>query len=92
MPDLKANRLKLILSRNDRLEVLDAIQAANLKILRIFISYTIADNKETGSVEMPDIEPKIVGTYDDTQLRAIDHLMVEAHERGTTSSPSFDLG
>jgi mannan endo-1,4-beta-mannosidase len=31
---------------------------------------------------MPDIEPQQVGTYDDTQLRAIDQLMVEAHDRG----------
>lgn len=31
---------------------------------------------------MPDIEPKKVGVYDDTQLEAIDQLMLEAHERG----------
>lgn len=30
---------------------------------------------------MPDIEPVQVGTFDDTQLRAIDQLMIEAHER-----------
>ena len=33
-------------------------------------------------VNMPDIEPRQVGTYDDTQLRAIDQLMLEARERG----------
>lgn len=68
--------------RSDRIEVLDAIQAAGLRTLRLFISYTPADNKATGSVLMPDIEPQIVGTYDNTQLEAIDQLMVEAHERG----------
>lgn len=31
---------------------------------------------------MPDIEPESVGVYDDTQLQAIDQLMVEARERG----------
>jgi mannan endo-1,4-beta-mannosidase len=31
---------------------------------------------------MPDIEPEQVGTYDDTQLKAIDQLMIEAHARG----------
>jgi mannan endo-1,4-beta-mannosidase len=31
---------------------------------------------------MPDIEPQQVGTYDATQLHAIDQLMVEAHDRG----------
>ncbi|KAH7558610.1 glycoside hydrolase superfamily [Bipolaris maydis] len=68
--------------KDDRLAVLDAVKNANLKTLRIFISYTAQNNKDTGSVEMPDIEPRKVGTYDDTQLRAIDLLMVEAHDRG----------
>lgn len=31
---------------------------------------------------MPDIEPETVGVYDDTQLEAIDQLMIEAHSRG----------
>lgn len=32
---------------------------------------------------MPDIEPQQVGKYDDTQLQAIDQLMIESHVRGT---------
>lgn len=71
-----------VLYRSDRIAVLDAIKAANLKYVRLFISYTAANNKDTGSREMPDIEPVAVGTYDDTQLNAIDQLMVEAHARG----------
>lgn len=63
--------------------MLDAIQAANLKVLRLFISETFENFKRTGSVYMPDIEPQTVGVYDDTQLEAIDQLMVEAHDRGT---------
>ncbi|KAG8631388.1 hypothetical protein KVT40_000528 [Elsinoe batatas] len=54
---------------------------ANFKTLRIFISYTYQNNKDTGSVEMPDIEPQQVGKYDATQLRAIDQLMIEAQAR-----------
>lgn len=73
-------------SRSARLEVLDAIQAADLKVLRLFISETFENFKNTGSVYMPDIEPKEVGSFDDTQLEAIDQLMVEAHERGKCSS------
>jgi mannan endo-1,4-beta-mannosidase len=38
---------------------------------------------------MPDIEPQQVGTYDDTQLRAIDQLMVEAHDRGMLQQHFF---
>lgn len=68
--------------QSDRIAVLDAVKAANLKYVRLFISYTAANNKNTGSREMPDIEPVAVGTYDDTQLNAIDQLMVEAHARG----------
>lgn len=68
--------------RPERLQVLDAIQAADLKVLRLFISETFDNFKNTGSVYMPDIEPKQVGQYDDTQLAAIDQLMVEAQERG----------
>ncbi|KAF5022179.1 hypothetical protein F66182_5766 [Fusarium sp. NRRL 66182] len=73
----------------DRLDVLNAIQAANLKVLRIFISETFENFKNTGSVYMPDIEPQTVGVYDDTQLRAIDQLMVEANDRGTLSSSTL---
>jgi mannan endo-1,4-beta-mannosidase len=79
--------------RSDRLEVLDAIQAADLKVLRLFISETFENFKNTGSVYMPDIEPQQVGQFDDTQLAAIDQLMVEAHERGKISyfrQPGFD--
>lgn len=68
--------------RPDRLDVLDAIQAADMKVLRLFISETFQDFKGTGSIYMPDIEPQEVGVYDDTQLEAIDQLMVEANQRG----------
>ncbi|KAK0384836.1 hypothetical protein NLU13_7314 [Sarocladium strictum] len=68
--------------KQDRLDVLDAVKAADLKVVRLFISETFSNFKRTGSVYMPDVEPKEVGVYDDTQLKAIDQLMVEAHQRG----------
>ncbi|KAH7066747.1 glycoside hydrolase superfamily [Paraphoma chrysanthemicola] len=68
--------------RPDRLAVLDAIKDAKLKTLRLFISQTAQNNKNTGSVEMPDIEPQEVGKYVDTQLEAIDQLMIETKARG----------
>lgn len=58
------------------------MKAAGGKIVRIFISFTDVNNKGTGSIYMPDIEPVSVGEYDDTQLLAIDQLMVEAKDRG----------
>lgn len=61
---------------------MDAIQAADLKVLRLFISETFENFKSTGSIYMPDVEPQTVGDWDDTQLEAIDQLMVEANERG----------
>ncbi|KAJ1326166.1 mannan endo-1,4-beta-mannosidase [Microdochium nivale] len=67
--------------RPDRLAVLDAIKAADLKVVRLFISETFENFKGTGSIYMPDVEPKQVRVYNDTQLEAIDQLMVEAHER-----------
>ncbi|RPA95779.1 hypothetical protein L873DRAFT_1744754 [Choiromyces venosus 120613-1] len=66
----------------DRIAVLDAVKAAGGKVLRIFISYTAENAKGSGSVRMPDIEPVTVGVWDDTQLLAIDQMMVEAQTRG----------
>jgi mannan endo-1,4-beta-mannosidase len=73
------------------LDVLDAIKAADLKVLRLFISETFSDFKRTGSVYMPDVEPRKVGVYDDTQLKAIDQLMVEAHQRGASQPANSKL-
>jgi hypothetical protein len=36
---------------------------------------------------MPNIEPEQVGRFDDKQLKAIDQLMVEAHERSKLDPP-----
>jgi mannan endo-1,4-beta-mannosidase len=72
----------LIACRPDRLAVLDAVKDAKLKSLRLFISPKAQNNKNTESVQLPDIEPREVSKYDDTQLQAFDQLMVEAKARG----------
>ena len=65
--------------------VLDLFYGVVNLVIFYFISETFENFKNTGSVYMPDIEPKEVGSFDDTQLKAIDQLMVEAHERGECS-------
>lgn len=66
----------------DRLAVLNAMQAANLKVVRIFIGSIYANAKGSGNVAVPDVEPKTLGVYDDTILLKIDQLMVECQARG----------
>ncbi|KAF4483537.1 glycoside hydrolase [Fusarium agapanthi] len=67
--------------QQDILDVLDAIKDANLKVLRIFISPTGHNAKNSGSISMPHIEPRTVGVWDDTQLKAIDQLTIAIHDR-----------
>lgn len=59
MPDfyIGANSYFLhALPQESRLSVLDALVDANMKVVRIFISYTYSNNKDSGSVMMPDCE------------------------------------
>ncbi|OLQ08802.1 hypothetical protein AK812_SmicGene7648 [Symbiodinium microadriaticum] len=65
-----------------RTAYLDKIRDAGLRVLRIFISQTEADYKNSGSQAVDDIETKKVGTYDDRILSMVDDLMLEAYERG----------
>lgn len=68
-------------SDSDRLEVLDAMQSANMKLLRVFISVVEAGTKGSSAVAVNDLETVAVGQYDDTILRLIDNLASEAHAR-----------
>ena len=58
------------------------MQAAGLKTVRIFISYTYAGNKGSNNVQINDLEPNQLGQYDDTILLRIDQLMLECSKRG----------
>jgi len=70
------------LQDNDRTAVLDAMQKANLKVLRIFISTVGSNAKNTGNGGVDDIEQKEVGQYDDTILGLVDTLLYEVYQRG----------
>ncbi|TFK31397.1 glycoside hydrolase family 5 protein [Crucibulum laeve] len=69
------------LSSTDRIAVLDAMKSANMKLVRIFIARIAGGAKGSSAVATNDLETVSVGTYDDTILRKIDQLAVEAHAR-----------
>ncbi|ORY88173.1 glycoside hydrolase superfamily [Leucosporidium creatinivorum] len=70
------------LADTERYAVLDALKDGGFKVVRIFVSYVGANNKGSNSVEVNDMEPKEVGTYDDTILEKIDQLMYDCQQRG----------
>ncbi|KAF8065048.1 glycoside hydrolase family 5 protein [Lyophyllum atratum] len=69
------------LSAADRASVLDAMQGANMKLLRVFITRVAAGAKGSSAKAVNDLETVAVGSYDDTILRQIDVLASEAHAR-----------
>ncbi|KAF8152990.1 glycoside hydrolase family 5 protein [Crassisporium funariophilum] len=69
------------LSQPDRIAVLDAMKGADMKLLRIFITRVTAGNKGSSAKAVNDLETVAVGSYDDTILRQIDQLAVEARAR-----------
>ncbi|GLB39737.1 putative cellulase (glycosyl hydrolase family 5) [Lyophyllum shimeji] len=69
------------LSAVDRAAVLDAMQGANMKLLRVFITRVAAGAKGSSATAVNDLETVAVGSYDDTILRQIDVLASEAHAR-----------
>ena len=66
------------LSESDRHAHLSAMQRASMRVVRIFISAVGDRAKGSSSTATPDLEPQTVGVFDDTILRRIDQLMVEA--------------
>ncbi|KAH9120458.1 hypothetical protein LEN26_011086 [Aphanomyces euteiches] len=68
------------LAQSDRLEILKAIQNAGLRTVRIFIARIDARAKGTSSSGVQDLESKQVGQYDDTILKQVDQLMLEAYQ------------
>jgi len=55
------------------------MNAANMKVLRVFVNGVTAGQKGSTNVAIPDLEAKGFAQWDDTILNAIDQLMVEAH-------------
>jgi mannan endo-1,4-beta-mannosidase len=62
--------------------VLAALQNAKVKVVRVFIARFYANEKNTGNAALPDIEPNVVGTFDNTQLNSLNGLMLRAYNRG----------
>jgi hypothetical protein len=65
----------------DRLEILNAMQAAGFKAIRIFILPLWAGEKKGNSRGVRDVEGP-VGVFNDDQLNMVDRLMLEASRRG----------
>lgn len=66
----------------DRAKMLDGMKDAGMKVLRTWISGHDAGQKGSSNAKTPDVESSKLGQYDDTILKQIDQLMVEAHDRG----------
>ncbi|KAG6848412.1 hypothetical protein H0H93_000407, partial [Arthromyces matolae] len=64
-----------------RAAVLDAMQGAEMKLLRVFITRVAAGAKGSSAQAVNDLETVAVGSYDDTILTQIDQLAYEAHSR-----------
>ncbi|CAO3673343.1 unnamed protein product [Umbelopsis vinacea] len=70
------------LQPSDRIAVLDAMQAAGLKTLRIFITEVAQNIKGCTNSAVNDVEVGTPGNWDDTILGMIDTLISEAMPRG----------
>lgn len=69
------------LSASDRAAVLDAMQSANMKLLRVFMTRVWSGSNNSSATFVKDIETDTVGTYNDEILTQIDVLASEAHAR-----------
>ena len=67
-----------------RENTLDAVRAAGLRVIRVFLLSTTGQGSVAACSDTPtpDLEPHEVGSYDDTILERLDTLMFEAAARG----------
>lgn len=68
------------LSRSDQSSILTSLVAANIKIIRIYISLVVPGQKKSSSIFIPDVEPVTLGVFDDTILKSIDNFLKLAHD------------
>jgi len=68
------------LPQSERIALLEAMQAADMKVLRTWVSGHGSGQKNSDNSAVNDLEWQGVGTYDDTILNQIDTFMVEAHQ------------
>ena len=67
------------LKQADRLDVLQAAQAAGLKVIRIFITHVYQNAKNAGNPEIQDVE-SWPGQWNDNILNQVNDLMYEAYQ------------
>lgn len=92
------------LQQSDQDEIISNLQAAGIKVVRIFITATGTNSKNSASLNAPDVEAlgKPAGTYDDTILYMIDSLMlrmkranmkliIELHDRYALGCWGYDV-
>ena len=53
-----------------------------MKVLRVWLDGASGTQKGTVVDAFPDLEPKEIGTYDDTVLERLDTLMLATHAAG----------
>ncbi|EIN10943.1 glycoside hydrolase [Punctularia strigosozonata HHB-11173 SS5] len=70
------------LQKSKQKALLQAMSNTGMKVLRTFVSFEAAGQKNNDSLETNDLEQNGVGTRDDTILNRIDQLMVNAHAVG----------
>ncbi|KAH8115463.1 beta-1,3-mannanase [Phellopilus nigrolimitatus] len=67
------------LSESDRTTLLQGLQDAGMKVLRVWLDgQSTGSTKGTKITSYPSLEPKEIGTYDDTVLNKLDAFMVDA--------------
>ncbi|KAH7919242.1 glycoside hydrolase family 5 protein [Leucogyrophana mollusca] len=65
-----------------RATLLDGLQSAGLKVLRVWLDGQSETQKGTPINPFPDLEPVTIGTYNDTVLDRLDDFMLDAHSHG----------
>ena len=70
------------LNESDRVEHLAAMQAADMKVVRLFLSGIGRGAKGSSARSIPDVEPETLGVWDDRILESVDQLMYEALSYG----------
>ncbi|TFY75941.1 hypothetical protein EWM64_g8071 [Hericium alpestre] len=76
------------LSSSQRTTLLDALQSAGMKVLRVWLDGESAGTtKNTPITTYPALEHAAVGQYDPTVLNLLDAFMVDAHAHGIKASP-----
>lgn len=75
------------LYENDRTTLLEGLQSAGMKVLRVWLDGQSSSQKGTNINTFPDLEPLKIcdgdaSCYDDTVLERLDDFMVAAHSYG----------